>query len=83
MRVGDLFDDVVGELEIELQGPILDGVPAGEAVGDVDVAAEAEVLRVEDLVRRGVVEHRLGVDPGLVGEGGVAGDVVVEGHVDP
>ena len=30
----------------------------------------------------GVVENGLGVNAGLVREGGVAGDVVVEGHVD-
>lgn len=40
------------------------------------------VGRVNDLVGRGVGENGLGVDTGLVGEGGETGDVVVEGNVD-
>ena len=60
---------------------IFDGVPAGEAMGNADVAREAERLRVEDLVRFGVVEDGFGMDSGFVGEGGDAGDVVVEGDV--
>lgn len=40
------------------------------------------VSRVNDLVGRGVGENGLGVDTGLVGEGGETGDVVVEGDVD-
>jgi len=40
------------------------------------------VGRVNDLVGRGVGENGLGVDTGLVGEGGETGDVVVEGDVD-
>ena len=40
------------------------------------------VGRVNDLVGRGIGENGLGVDTGLVGEGGETGDVVVEGDVD-
>lgn len=40
------------------------------------------VGRVNDLVGRGVGENGLGVDTGLVGEGGETGNVVVEGDVD-
>ena len=63
---------LVGELEAELLDTALDGVPAGEAVADRDVAGEAEVLGLEDLVGRGVVEDGLGVDAGLVSERAVA-----------
>ena len=69
---GDVLDLLVGELEAELLDTALDGVPAGEAVADRDVAGEAEVLGLEDLVGRGVVEDGLGVDTSLVGERAVA-----------
>jgi len=48
----------------------------------VDVSGDAEVGRVDDLVSTWVVEDRLGVDTGLVGEGAETGDVVVERNVD-
>lgn len=44
---------------------------------DRNVSSHSEVLRVQDLVGRGVVENRLGVDTSLVGEGTPSGDVVV------
>ena len=69
---GDVLDLVVGEREAELLDTALDGVPAREPVADRDVAREAEVLGLEDLVCRGVVEDRLGVDAGLVRERAVA-----------
>jgi len=68
--------------ETELRYSGLDGVPAGEPGSEVDVAGQAEVRRVENLVRAGVVKDGLGVDTGLVGEGAETGDGVVEGSVD-
>jgi hypothetical protein len=52
------------------------------SVPDRDVSSHTEIFRVEDLVRRRVVEDRLCVDTGLVGEGAPTGDVVVEGDLD-
>lgn len=69
---GDVLDLVVRERERELLNTRLDGVPACEAMPDRDVAGEAEVLGLEDLVGRWVVEDGFGVDTGLVGEGTVA-----------
>ena len=43
---------------------------------------EAERLGRDDLVRAGVRHHRLEVHAGLVRVGGLAGDVVVERHLD-
>ena len=77
-----LLDLVVGHLETKLANTGLDSVPAGQARGEVDVAGETEVGRVENLVGAGVVEDGLGVDTGLVGEGAETGDGVVEGSVD-
>ncbi len=78
----DLLDLGVGERQTQLLDPGLDRIPSGQAVGDVDVPVEPEVGRIEYLVARGIVEDGLRVDAGLVGEGGVAGDAVVERHVD-
>lgn len=77
-----LLDLVVGHGQAQLADTRLDGVPARQARGEVDVAREAKVLGVEDLVRRRVVEDGLGVNAGLVGEGAEARDGVVEGRVD-
>jgi hypothetical protein len=79
---GYSLDLLIGHFQTELLGTRLDGIPASQARGEVDVAAHAEVLRVDNLVCRRVVEDGLGVDTGLVGEGAEAGDVVVEGNVD-
>ena len=65
---GDVLNLVVGELEAELLDTALDGVPAGEAVADRDVAGEAEVLGLEDLIGRRVIENGLGVNTSLVRE---------------
>jgi hypothetical protein len=54
----------------------------GKYAPNRDVAGKTEVLRLEDLVRAGVVEDGLGVDASLVGEGTVPGDRVHEGDVD-
>lgn len=72
----------VGEVDLELLGTRLDGVPAGQTRREVHVAGHAEVGGVDDLVGAGVVQDSLGVDTGLVGEGAESGDVVVEGDVD-
>ena len=66
----------------ELVGTALDGVPASQSAGEVDVSRHAKVRRGDDLVCGGVVEDSLGVDTSLVGEGTETGDVVVEGNVD-
>ena len=73
---------VVGHLDVELLSTRLDGVPAGQTRGEVDVSRHAKVFRVDDLVGAGVVEDGLGVNTGLVGEGTETGDVVVERNVD-
>lgn len=69
-----VLDLLVGEREAELLDARLDRVPAGEAVPDGDVAREAEVLWLEDLVCAWVVEDRLGVDAGFVRERAIATD---------
>ena len=79
---GDLLNLLVGHGETELADTRLDGVPARQARCEVDVAGQAEVGRVEDLVGARVVQDGLGVDAGLVSEGAEAGDGVVEGCVD-
>ena len=61
----DLF---VGECETKLFDARLDGVPTGQTMPDGHVAGEAKVLWLEDLVGRGVIKDRLGVDPSLVRE---------------
>ena len=47
------LDLVVGHGEPKLLNAALDGVPARDSGGEVDVAAHAEVGRVDDLVRGG------------------------------
>jgi hypothetical protein len=77
-----LLDLVVSHNQTELSDSGLDGVPACQTRGKVDVAGQAEIGGVENLVCAGVVEDRLGVNAGLVGESAEAGDGVVEGSVD-
>lgn len=84
-REGDdlpLLDLVVRHAEAELAHAGLDGIPARQPRGEVDVSGETKVCRVDDLVCRGVVEDGLGVDASLVRERAEAGDGVVEGDVD-
>ena len=79
---GHGLDLLVGHFQTELLSTRLDRVPAGKPGGEVDIAAHAEVLGVDDLVGGRVVEDGLGVDTSLVSEGTETGDVVVEGDVD-
>ena len=65
---GDVLDLLVGELQAELLDAALDRVPAREPVPDRDVAREAEVLGLEDLIGRRVIENGLGVNTSLVRE---------------
>ena len=51
-------------------------------MGDVDVARNAEVFRVDGLVTGGVLQYGVGVYAGLVMEGSASRDGRVEGHVD-
>eukprot|EP00051_Salpingoeca_urceolata_P000945 m.37449 g.37449 ORF g.37449 m.37449 type:complete len:464 (+) comp11106_c0_seq1:159-1550(+) len=85
--VGEIFDhrrhclDLrVGDLQVELLGSVRDGVPAGQAVGKLDVAINAKICWVNDLVRTRVGHHSLGVHASLVGKGRRAGNVVVKGN---
>ena len=79
---------VVAELQAELLDARLDGIPYGQTMSiarlvkcpghwplyapDRDVARQAEVLWLEDLVRAWVVEDGLGVDTSLMGKCAVA-----------
>jgi hypothetical protein len=77
-----LLDLVISHDQAELSDSGLDGVPARQTRGKVDIAGQPEVGGVKNLVCAGVVEDRLGVDASLVGEGAETGDGVVEGSVD-
>lgn len=82
----DLGSDIlalgVSQVQVELVNSRLDGVPAGQTVGKVDVSGQTEIGGVENLVGGGVGKDGLGVDTGLVGEGTETSDGVVEGDVD-
>jgi hypothetical protein len=78
----DLLDLVIRHDQPELPNSCLDGIPARQPRREVDVARQAKVGRVENLVCAGVVEDGLGVDASLVGEGAEARDGVVERRVD-
>lgn len=89
LDIGQLLDLASNGLQVlvrqsqaQLLCTVLDRVPASEAMADRDVASHAKDLGLENLVCCWVVQDRLGVDAGLVGEGTVAGDAVVEGHLD-
>lgn len=77
-----LLNLVVRHDQAELSDSRLDRVPARQTRGEVDVARQAEVRGVENLICAGVVEDGLRVDTGLVGEGAETRDRVVEGRVD-
>jgi hypothetical protein len=77
-----LLDLIIRHGQTKLPNSRLDGVPARQARGEVDVTGQAKVGRVENLVCAGVVEDGLGVDAGLVSESAEAGDGVVKGRVD-
>jgi hypothetical protein len=67
-----ILDLFVGECETKLLDARLDGVPTGQTVPDGHVAGKAKVLRLEDLVGRGIVKDRLGMDSSLVRECDIA-----------
>ena len=71
-----ILDLVIIELQSELLDARLDCVPAGQAMSDRHVAGEAEILRLENLIGRWVIEDRLGVYTGLVCECDVATDTM-------
>src|SRR4051794_12306851 len=77
-----LLDLVISHDQAELSDSGLDGVPASQTRRKVDVAGQPKVGGVKNLVCARVVENRLGVNAGLVGEGAETGDGVVEGGVD-
>ena len=67
-----VLDFVITELQSELLDARLDCVPTGQAMSDRHVAREAKILRFKNLVGRGVIEDRLGMNAGLVSECDVA-----------
>lgn len=79
---GALLVLVVGHLNVELLGTRFDGVPAGQARSEVNIAGHSKIGGVDDFVGAGVVQDGLGVDTSLVGKSTETGDVVVEGNVD-
>src|SRR5688572_4038906 len=79
---GDVLELLLAELEPELLRAVADRVASGEPVRDVDRAREAEVRRVEDLVRVRVHVDRLRVHACLVVERVPAGHVLVERDLD-
>jgi hypothetical protein len=76
------LDLIIGHVEAKLSYSRLDGVPACQARRKVDIASQAKIGRVENLICAGVVEDGLGVDASLVGEGTEASNGVVEGGVN-
>lgn len=77
-----MLDLVISHVQSELLNTTLDGVPASQSRGEVNISGHAEISGVDDLVCAGHVEDSLGVDTGLVSEGTETSDVVVEGHID-
>lgn len=71
-----VLDLVITELQSELLDARLDCVPAGQTMSDRHVAGKAEILRLENFIGRWVIENRLGVYTGLVGECDVATDTM-------
>ena len=67
----------VGHLQAKLLSTALDRVPSSKPAGKVYVSGHAEILRVDNLVCRRVVENGLSVDTSLVGESTESGDVVL------
>jgi hypothetical protein len=43
--------------EVQLVSTALDGIPAGEPAGEVDISGQTEISWVDDLICRGVVEN--------------------------
>lgn len=60
----------------------LDGVPASQSRGEMDVSTHAKVGRVYNLICTGHVKNGLGMNTGLVGESTESSDGVVERYVD-
>src|SRR5205823_331313 len=73
---------VLGQRQPEGRRPVGDGMAAGQAVAGHHRPLAAEARWVEDLVARWVAQDGVGVHPGLVMEGRVAGNRRVEGDLD-
>lgn len=89
LNIGQLLDlagnglqVIIGQGQAKLLSTVLDSVPTSETMSDRDIAGHTEDLGLQDLIGGGVVQDGLGVDTGLVGEGAVAGDTVVERDLD-
>lgn len=76
------LDLVISHGKTKLRDTLLDGVPACQPRGKVNVARETKIAGVQNLICAGVVENSLGVNASLVGEGTEACDRVVERSVD-
>lgn len=72
----------IGHVQVQLLNSALDGIPAGQTRGEVDVSSETKIGGVDDFIGTRIREDGLGVDTSLVGEGAETGDVVVEGDID-
>src|SRR3982074_1310387 len=79
----DLLELIFAEFEPELFRAVVDRVPAGQPVRDVDRPRQTEVGRVEYLVGVGVEVDRLRMHAGLVVESVLAGHEVVVRDLDP
>src|SRR2546430_6877075 len=79
----DLLELIFAEFEPEFFRAVVDRVPAGQPMGDVDRPRQAKVGRVEYLVGVGVEVDGLCVHAGLVVESVLAGHEVVVRNLDP
>jgi len=78
----DSLQIIVRKSQAQLLSSVLDGVPSSKAMTDRDISRHTEHLGLENLICGRVVEDGLGVDTGLVCEGTIASDAVVERNLD-
>lgn len=78
----DFLDLIICQVQVQLVHSRLDGVPAGQPVGEMDVSLHTEIVWIQYFVGGWICQNGLGVDAGLVGEGTETRDWVVEGDVD-
>lgn len=73
---------LIRDFQPKLLSTVLDRIPTCQPMSNRDISGHAKHLGLQDLICGGVVEDCFGVDTGLVGEGAVTGDAVVEGDLD-
>ena len=76
------LDRIIAEIQLQLLSALLNRIPASEPMGDMNIAGQPKVGGIQDFIGAGVVENRFGMNARLVRKSGIAGNIIIERHID-